>query len=178
MVVVAVHLYNAMKGQLKWNGTMWSGSDYVVLWTVLANAMKWNSAYMDIMKQCYIFVKREYNDGIPWSRIPEGAQNSTQNSLILGSTTPASTHHRSSWTGQMNFSYSLISNSFNSIIIVLYLFCALPTVADIWKIVILLKFEIIIASYAMHNVYCDKFKFFEIIAFGEFSIHWCQQFRI
>ena len=59
----------------------------------------------------------------------------------------------------MNFSYSLISNSFNSIIIVLYLFCAIPTVADIWKIVILLKFEIIIASYVMHNVYCDKFKF-------------------
>ena len=29
----------------------------VALWTVLANAMKWNSAYMDIIKQCYICVK-------------------------------------------------------------------------------------------------------------------------
>ena len=66
------------------------------------------------------FCKKEYNDGIPWSRIPEGAQNSIPISLILGATTTASTHHRSSWTGQMNFSYSLISNSFNSIIIVLY----------------------------------------------------------
>ena len=124
------------------------------------------------------FCKKEYNDGTPWSRMPEGAQNSIPKSFILEATTPASTHHRSSWTGQMNFSYSLISNSFNSMIIVLYLFCAIPTVADIWKIVILLKFEIIIASYVMHNVYCDKFKFFEIIAFREFSIHWCLQFRI
>ena len=74
MVVVAVHLYNAMKGQLKWNGTMWSGSDYVVLWTVLANAMKWNSAYMDIMKQCYIFVKgnimMEYHEA-EYQKVPK-----------------------------------------------------------------------------------------------------------
>ena len=121
----------------------------------------WLCGGVDSISQCYEvkqciygyyqavlhFCKKEYNDGIPWSRIPEGAHNSIPKSLILGATTTASTHHRSSWTGQMNFSYSLISNSFNSIIIVLYLiwtfkflFCAIPAVVDIWKIVILLKF--------------------------------------
>ena len=58
MVVVAVHLYNAMERTAKVEWTTWSGSDYMVLWTVLDNAMKWNSVYMDIIKQCYIFVKR------------------------------------------------------------------------------------------------------------------------
>ena len=46
MVVVAVHLYNAMErtAQVEWNNLI---KFYVVLWTVLDNAMKWNSAYMD-----------------------------------------------------------------------------------------------------------------------------------
>ena len=114
------------KGQLKWNGTMWSGSDYAVLWKVLANAMKWNSVYMDIYHAVLHFCKKEYNDGIPWSKIPEGAQNSIPKGLILGATTTASTHQRNSWTGQMNFSYSFISNSFNSLIVVLYL------IGNIW----------------------------------------------
>ena len=100
----------------------------------------WLCGTVDSISQCYEvkqciygyyqavlhFCKKEYNDGIPWSRIPEGAQNSIPKSLILGTTTTASTHHRSSWTGQMNFSYSLISNSFNSLIIVLYL------IGNIW----------------------------------------------
>ena len=53
---------------------MWSGSDYVVLWTVLANARKWNSVYMDVIKQCYIFVKRnimmEYHEA-EYQKVPK-----------------------------------------------------------------------------------------------------------
>ena len=121
MVVVAGHLYNAMEiaAQVEWNNVI----------------RFWLCGTVDSIRQCYEvkqciygyyqvvlhFCIREYNDGIPRSRIPEGAQNSIPKSLILGATTTASTHHRSSWTGQMNFSYSLISNSFNIIIIVLYL---------------------------------------------------------
>ena len=121
--MVAVHLYNAMEwtAQVEWN-----------------NLIKfWLCGTEDSISQCYeveqciygyyqavlhfFFCKKEHNDGIPWSRTPEGAQNSIPKSLILGATTTASTHHRSSWTGQMSFSYSLIYYSFNSIIIVLNL---------------------------------------------------------
>ena len=46
----------------------------VVLWTVLANAMKRNSAYMDIIKECYIFVKRnimiEYHEA-EYQKVPK-----------------------------------------------------------------------------------------------------------
>ena len=74
MVVVAVHLYNAMKrtAQVEWNNVI--RSDYVVLWTVLANARKWNSVYMDVIKQCYIFVKRnimmEYHEA-EYQKVPK-----------------------------------------------------------------------------------------------------------
>ena len=121
IVVVAVHLYNTMerRAQVEWNN--------VIRFWLCGTVGSISQCYE--VKQCIYgyyqavlhFCKKEYNDGIPWSRIPEGAQNSIPKSLILGATTTGSTHHRSSWTGQMNFSYSLISNSFNSIIIVLYL---------------------------------------------------------
>ena len=127
MAVVAVHLYNAMErtAQVEWNNVI----------------RFWLCGTVESISQCYevkqcvhgyyhasvtFFVKRnimmEYHEvkyqKVPKITIPKG--------LILGATTTASTHQRNSWTGQMNFSYSFISNSFNSLIVVLYL------IGNIW----------------------------------------------
>ena len=132
------------------------------------------------------FCKNEYNDGLSWSRIPEGAQIPSQKVWSWELLLLHPTHHRNSWTGQMNFSYSLISNSFNVIITVLYLIWNIQvpvlcyTYCDWYLkngcITQILKSSLPHMLSTMSTV--TNLRFFEIIAFGDFSIHWCLQVRI